>query len=60
MEYQIVYSSEIYEHFAAIRDLQDKVRELIKHGWQPQGGVSIVFSSYSHKYVATQAMIKSR
>ena len=38
-------------------DLENKIRELIKAGWQPQGGVSFVYHS-SHKETWAQAMVK--
>ena len=38
-------------------DLANKIREMIKAGWQPQGGASFVYHS-AYKEIWAQAMVK--
>ncbi len=41
MEYKIVVSKDTYR-YAALAKLEQEVNSLIKTGWKPLGGVSIV------------------
>ena len=49
MEYQIIEECGIIE-------LEHEVNKLIKKGWKPQGGVSVIKVGYEYYY--TQAIIK--
>lgn len=52
MQYKIVDGDSRY-------DLQNKVREEIKSGWRPQGGVSFTFNGgLSLRETWVQAMVK--
>ena len=50
MEYTTVIESSEYK-------LREKVTEMIKMGWRPQGGISFVFHS-GYKETWAQAMVK--
>lgn len=52
MEYRIVNSSSKYK-------LEEEVKYLIRQGWVPQGGVSVVFSGMINEDWS-QAMTKVR
>lgn len=58
MEYRIVeaYSNPNEYVAVAIKNLEEKVREYIKLGWKPQGGVYI--SKLTSSWHAIQAMIR--
>ena len=59
MEYQTVYETSEYLYDGS-KKLDNKVNELIKDGWEPQGGVSVSPEVYGHKtwYTLCQAMVK--
>lgn len=56
MQYQIV-SKGSGDQKVTLADLEEEVASLIRHGWKPQGGVSIVCTYYDW-WFATQAMVK--
>ena len=59
MEYKIVYSAGWYDSTVAINELQKKITQHIKDGWEPKGGVSIT-CNHRGSHTATQAMVKMR
>ena len=58
MNYQIIYA-EGDTIYAAALSLEHKVRNYIKLGWEPLGGISVSKDTYSHTlmYTLMQAMI---
>ena len=46
----------------ATQNVTDKVNNLMKDGWVPQGGVSVLVSEagYSSYYYVAQALVKER
>lgn len=61
MEYKIVIAHG--EFYKSVRiKVEEEVKELIKQGYQPQGGVSITNETYGNNvwYTITQAMVKMR
>lgn len=57
MEYKIVTVADISID-RAINELEEKVNNLIKTGWKPIGGISIIAAPYGTYHKASQAMIK--
>ena len=56
MEYKIVYIK--YRPLnSGIKELEEKITELIKEGWQVQGGVSITTHT-DFSFTLAQAMVK--
>ena len=61
MEYKIVIAHG--ESYRRVRiQVEEEVKELIKQGYQPQGGVSITNEKHGSNvwYTITQAMVKMR
>ena len=56
MEYRIVYF-ERYSSDELVKVLTEEVNRLMREGWMPQGGISIVKDELGF-YNAYQAMIK--
>jgi len=48
---------EWYGYESAVKYLEQSVKDHIKQGWIPQGGISITLSGSDH-YCLSQAMIK--
>lgn len=66
MDYKIV-KSKIESGFLktttldqALESLADDVKDSIRQGWEPQGGVCMYYAGYGHAPQAFQAMVKRR
>lgn len=57
-DYKIVSKKEKLFDYLALNELENAVKKLISEGWEPIGGVSLVFDQISNTYTASQAMIK--
>ena len=57
MEYKVVFGIGEF-HFDAVIKLNKEVESLIKEGWKPLGGVSVVYNDVTENYTYSQAMIK--
>ena len=57
-DYKIVSKKEKLFDYLALNELESAVKNLVAEGWEPVGGVSLVFDQISNTYTASQAMIK--
>ena len=59
MEYKVIYSKD-RQFNTCLENIEHQVNELLREGWKPIGGVSILNTEcgYPHMYVISQAVIK--